>query len=149
MPGLRRIEPADAAEEDTVSRYVHIELRGATLDGVEAALRRLSLPVERPPRRIRLEGSLECVGDPVDLRLPAGTLDTVEDFGFVLEAGVVRLVCGELDRSLLDDALLPDLARLRAEATVRTAAGVVGMRVTHTHVEPDGTRRVVLEVDDE
>ncbi|MEM6294595.1 MAG: hypothetical protein AAGA54_25195 [Myxococcota bacterium] len=131
-----------------MSRYVQIELRGATLDGIEAALRQLSLPVERPPRRVRLQGSLECVGDPVDLRLPAGTFDTVEDFGFALERGVVRLICGELDRSLLDETLLPDLERARAEATVRTAAGVAGMRVTDTLVEPDGTRRVVLEVDE-
>ena len=60
-----------------MSRYVHIELRATTLDAVEAALRELDLPFERPRRRVRLQGSLECTGDPVDLRLASGVCDTV------------------------------------------------------------------------
>ena len=73
-----------------MSRYVHIELRATSLEAVEAALSGLGLPYVRPRRRVRLEGSLECTGDPVDIRLEAGVCDTVEDFGFVVADGALQ-----------------------------------------------------------
>jgi len=131
-----------------MSRYVHIELRATTLDAVEAALRELGLPFERPRRRVRLQGSLECTGDPVDLRLAAGVCDTVEDFGFVVEGGVLRLVCGELDQTQLEDALLPPLRQAIATATVRQSAKAQGLKLRELDTEPGGTRRLVLELED-
>lgn len=90
-----------------------------------------------------LEGSIECPGEPVDLRLPAGTLDAVEDFGFVVEPDGVRLVCGELDRPLLQERLLAPLELALGEQTVRRAAAEAGLEVEQT-TEVDGRRRLVL-----
>jgi hypothetical protein len=115
---------------------------------VEASLRALDLPYTRPRRRVRLQGSLECVGDPVDLRLEAGVCDTVEDFGFVLEDGVLRLVCGELDRGQLEAELLPRLRQGAAVASVEQALTASGMQVRELKADADGTRRIVLELDD-
>lgn len=132
-----------------MSRYVHLELPATTLDQVAAALERLGLPYVRPARRVRLRGSLECTGDPVDLRLDAGVCEAVEDFGFVLHEGRVRLVCGELDQTQLESVLLPELRQETALAATERAAVAQGMRVTSTQVEAGGTRRLILEVDDE
>ncbi|MEX1364677.1 MAG: hypothetical protein AB1Z98_16235, partial [Nannocystaceae bacterium] len=90
-----------------MSRYVQVAAPAlSSLDELAAGLEALALPVQRArghqrSRRLMLEGSIECPGEPVDLRLPAGTLDAVEDFGFVQADDGVRLVCGELDRDLL------------------------------------------------
>ncbi len=131
-----------------MSRYVHIELRATSLDAVEAALGALRLPYIRPRRRVRLEGSLECTGDPVDIRLEAGICDTVEDFGFAVEGGVLKLVCGELDHALLESTLLPKLRQATAlEAVERVALGQ-GIHVHEAAAEADGTRRLILELDD-
>lgn len=131
-----------------MSRYVRIELRGTTLEAIEAALQAQGLPYERPKRRVRLRGSLECTGDPVDLRLAAGVHDTVEDFGFVVEDGVLTLVCGELDRDALEDSLLPALHQASAAHLVQEAAAAQGMRVHEGPTDPDGTRRLILELDE-
>ncbi len=131
-----------------MSRYVEIDLGALTLDEVEAALTELGLPYHRPRHRVVLEGSLECTGEPVDLRLEAGVLDSVEDFGFVLEGARLRMVCGELDRAHLQAELVPGLERARAAAAVLRAAPQAGLRVTEEHVAADGSRRLVLEVDD-
>lgn len=131
-----------------MSRYVHIELKATSLDAVEAAVSALDLPYTRPPRRIRLEGSLECTGDPVDIRLEAGVCDTVEDFGFVVNDGVLRLVCGELDQAQLEAELLPKLRQATAAQAVERAAINHGLAVRKTIVDADGTRRLILELDD-
>lgn len=131
-----------------MSRYVHIELRATTLEAVEVALRQLDLPYARPRRRVRLQGSLECTGDPVDIRLEAGLLDTVEDFGFAVDDGVLRLICGELDETPLQEALLPKLRQSIAEQTVQQSAAREGLTVVGTRTEADGTRRLILELDD-
>jgi hypothetical protein len=90
-----------------------------------------------------LEGSLGCTGEPVDLRLPAGTLDAIEDFGFVREGGEIRLVCGELDAERLQrDLLVP----LRA-AVVQTRVEATGLRVETIEQRPDGIRIVVTDDD--
>ncbi len=131
-----------------MSRYVRIEVRGVTLDGVEAALSAHGLPYQRPRRRVRLEGSLECMGDPVDLRLPAGVHDSVEDFGFVVEQGQLVLVCGELDRDALERSLVPALHQSTAAHAVQAAAAREGMRVHEGPTDADGTRRLILELDE-
>lgn len=131
-----------------MSRYVHIELKATSLDAVEAAMVALKLPYIRPRRRVRLEGSLECTGDPVDIRLDAGVCDTVEDFGFVVNDGVLRLVCGELDQAQLEGALLPKLRQATAAQAIELAAVEHGLTVRDTTVDADGTRRLILELDD-
>ncbi len=131
-----------------MSRYVQIELRGTTLEAVEVALRTLALPYARPRRRVRLQGSLECTGDPVDIRLEAGILDSVEDFGFAVDDGVLRLICGELDEAHLQAELLPKLHRSIAEQRLQRSVAQDGLCVVGSHTEADGTRRLILELDE-
>lgn len=131
-----------------MSRYIHIELPAVSLDAVEAALSQLSLPCVRPRRRVRLEGSLECMGDPVDIRLEAGVCDTVEDFGFVVVDGALQLVCGELDQTQLEDVLLPKLRQATAVETIERAVVRSGIGVREAATDADGTRRLILELDD-
>ena len=130
-----------------MSRYVRVDaVTLGSLDDVAQALGARGLAVQRgrsPRSRVMLEGSLECVGEPVDLRLPAGTLDAVEDFGFVEEDGGVRLVCGELDRALLEEHLLGPLRQAASERRVRRAAAEAGLEVEQT-ATTDGRRRLVL-----
>jgi hypothetical protein len=128
-----------------VSRYVYVPAAAlADLDEVAAALAVLGLPVERSHRPVMLEGSFECPGEPVDLRLPAGTLDAVEDFGFVRTAdGPLRLVCAELDRTLLVERLLGPLHTAVTEARVRAAAAQAGLELEQATLA-DGHRRLVL-----
>ncbi|MCA9649936.1 MAG: hypothetical protein H6712_21025 [Myxococcales bacterium] len=135
-----------------MSRYVRVTASAlGDLEEVARGLAELGLPVQRgrghgPRARVMLEGSVECPGEPVDLRLPAGTLDAVEDFGFVLDEGAVRLVCGELDRTLLEASLLPPLERAVGELRVRRAAASAGLEVEaiESSRAADGRRRLVL-----
>ncbi|MCH9681418.1 MAG: hypothetical protein K0V04_08295 [Deltaproteobacteria bacterium] len=127
-----------------MSRYVQVAtpaLHG--LDVVAEGLAAMGLSVQRERRRVMLEGSVECSGEPVDLRLPAGTLDTVEDFGFVQGPEGLQLVCGELDRALLEERLLPPLQAVVAEQKLRGAAERAGMEIEST-TEADGRRRLVV-----
>lgn len=127
-----------------MSRYVHVAaptLRD--LDEVAQGLAALRLSAERPRARVMLQGSLECSGEPVDLKLPAGTLDTVEDFGFVQQDGAVRLVCGELDQALLEARLLLPLRVAIAEQRIRGAAEQAGLELEST-TQAEGRRRLVL-----
>lgn len=129
-----------------MSRYVHVAATALTdLDEVARALASMGLSVQRGPRGpVMLEGSFECPGEPVDLRLPAGTLETVEDFGFVRTTdGPLRLVCGELDRTLLVDRLLGPLRAAVTEARIRTAATAAGLELEAV-TQREGPRRLVL-----
>jgi hypothetical protein len=129
-----------------VSRYVQVAATASTdLDELASVLLGMGLPVQRGPRGpVMLEGSVECPGEPVDLRLPAGTLDAVEDFGFARAPnGALRLVCGELDRTLLVERLLARLPAAVAEARVRAAATRSGLELEEV-VPTDGQRRLVL-----
>jgi hypothetical protein len=129
-----------------VSRYVHVVAATLTdLEEIAAALATLGLPVERGLRGpVMLDGSLECVGEPVDLRLPAGTLDAVEDFGLSRTPdGAVQLVCGEIDRALLDERLLQPLRAAVAEARLRAAAAQAGLEL-HEAPAAVGERRLLL-----
>ena len=127
-----------------MSRYVRLELAVASLDEVREALRVLKLPVEGGSRKVMLQGSLECAGEPVDLRIPAGELGTVEDFGFVIEPQQLRLVCGELDRRLLEQELVPALHQSIGEARVRAAAEQADLEIAEIKTELDGSRRLIL-----
>lgn len=129
-----------------MSRYVHVTATALTdLDEVARALASMGLAAQRGPRGpVMLEGSFECPGEPVELRLPAGTLDSVEDFGFVRTAeGPLRLVCGELDRTLLVDRLLAPLRAAVTEARIRTAATAAGLELEAV-TQTEGPRRLVL-----
>jgi hypothetical protein len=129
-----------------VSRYVHVAATALTdLDEVAGALASMGLFVQRGERGpVMLEGSFECPGEPVDLRLPAGTLDAVEDFGFVRTAeGPLQLVCGELDRTLLQERLLAPLRTAVTEARVRAAAARAGLELEAV-TTTEGPRRLVL-----
>lgn len=131
-----------------MSRYVQLTLGLSSLDAVAEALRALGIAFERPHERVMLRGSIECAGEPVDIRVEAGTLDAVEDFGFVLESSEagdrVRLVCGELDRSILQERLLGPIVQHATAATVERAAAREGLDVVRERAF-DGTERIVVK----
>ncbi|MCB9702388.1 MAG: hypothetical protein H6711_10875 [Myxococcales bacterium] len=115
-----------------MSRYVHVATHLRALDEVVAGLRELGLEPEvaEIPQGLALAGSLECAGEPVDLRLPPGALGSVEDFGWRREEdGALTLICGEPDRAHLDRHLLGPLRQAIARARVRQAAGAAGLEV--------------------
>lgn len=110
-----------------MSRYVHVALGAVALEEVAAALTALEVPHSRGEQM--LEGSLECTGEPVALRIEPAPLGAVEDLGFAVEGGVLRLVCGELDRARLEAQLLPRLHAEIARARVRAAGADAGLVV--------------------
>lgn len=135
-----------------MSRYVQVRAPVvADRDTLCAALTRLGLslgldlaPQHRHGRgQLMLEGSLECEGEPVDVRIAPGPFDTVEDFGFVLGGGELRLVCGELDRDRLERDLLAPLTAALTESRVRRAAATAGLTVETTE-QANGTRRLLV-----
>lgn len=143
-----------------MSRYQRLTLAPLTRDELAAGLAELGLTAEWADADSQLEliGSLECTGEPVDVRLPAGTLGAVEDLGFVLgptsrpsglgsasapAAPQLALVCGELDRTLLERRLLAPLTAAVAAARARAAATAAGLTIDE-HLEADGTRRLLL-----
>ncbi len=128
-----------------MSRYQRVELAPQTRDELAAALAALGLVPEwaDPNVGLMLTGSLECAGEPVDLRLPAGTLGAVEDLGFVLAPTGLALVCGELDRNLLARRLLTPLLAQVAAARARSFAAAAGLDLEES-VQADGTRRLRL-----
>ncbi|MFV8755433.1 hypothetical protein ACNOYE_33190 [Nannocystaceae bacterium ST9] len=133
-----------------MSRYQSVALELGTIDQAEliAGLRELGLTPEQaeyPGDRVMLHGSLECAGEPVDLRLAAGVLGSVEDFGLVVDAGRWRLVCGEVDRKLLERTLIGPLAQALALMHARRAAARAELELGES-VEPDGTRRLRLRL---
>jgi hypothetical protein len=128
-----------------MSRYVRVELAAdvAAADQLRAALARLGLDATAAeiPGGLMLTGSLECAGEPVDLRVPAGALGAVEDFGLRRERGRWQLVCGEHDRALLTARLIAPLTQLLAADRVAAAAEAAGLGV-ETVREADGTVRL-------
>ena len=92
-----------------------------------------------------LEGCLESAGRPVHLRLDAGVLDAAEDFGFLTDDGRVRLVCGDVDRALLEERLLAPIhahilqARLtlHADAEVHVTDGLAREEELIIHLRED------------
>jgi hypothetical protein len=129
-----------------MSKYVQLEVTARSLDEVMAALAELGLTAEiaPPDDRLMLQGSLECAGEPVDVRLSEGTSGAVEDFGFRVEAdGRVTLVCSEVDRRAIEAALVEPLRQTLARLQAHAAAARAGLTVDET-VEANGTRRLVL-----
>ena len=127
-----------------MSRYQRVELAAWTREELAAGLAELGLsPTWADPAvGLMLSGSLECAGEPVDVRLPPGTLGAVEDFGFLLAPGLA-LVCGELDRTLLEKRLIAPLVAAVAVARARRFAAGADLDVEEV-VEVDGTRRLRL-----
>jgi hypothetical protein len=128
-----------------VSRYQHLGLVPCTRDELAAGLAALGLAPEvaDPTLGLMLAGSLECAGEPVDLRLPAGTLGAVEDFGFIVGGAAPALVCGEYDRARLERALVAPLTQEVAAARARRAAAAAGLELDEDLLA-DGTRRLRL-----
>ena len=127
-----------------LSRYVEVEV-AASLDEVRSALEALGHRAEQRAdgRRVMLEGSLECAGQPVDLRFGPGVLGAVEDFGFVVDAGRVQLVCGDVDQKALERDLLAPLKAHLAQARLDALAAEEGL--SHERVvEADGSTRIVV-----
>lgn len=112
-----------------MSRYVTAHVGRIALDEIAEALAAMALPVERGRDRIMLTGSLECPGQPVDLRVAPGHAGAIEDFGFVADDDGVALVCGELDRERIEGELWPQVQRAVAEARVHAAAQDAGVDV--------------------
>ena len=141
LPDLPRI----AGARD-VSRYQRVEIGPLTHAELEAGLAELGLTGVRadPAVGLMLAGSLECAGEPVDLRLAAGTLGAVEDFGFLFASGgPPALVCGEFDRALLSRRLLAPLAQAVARARTRELAADADLELVED-LEQGGVRRLHL-----
>ena len=118
-----------------MSRYVTAHVGRIALDEIADALAAMGLPVQRERDRVMLTGSLECPGQPVDLRVEPGHAGAIEDFGFVADAAGVALVCGELDRERIEGELWPQVQRAVAEARVRAAASDAGIDVDIVRVK--------------
>ena len=115
-----------------MSRYVRVTATVHNLDAVAQALVAMEVAFERRASGVMLEGSLECPGEPVELRVAAGVSGAIEDFGFSIEDGRVVLVCGDVDRELLEQTLLAEVqqraAAVGVEQAVSTVPGVVLVR---------------------
>lgn len=124
-----------------MSRYVSLDIeihdRGCIIETLRG--RAIAAQVAPEGEAIMLDGSLECAGEPVEIRVGPGAYGAVEDFGFTRTQTGYRLVCGEHDRKRLEASLLVDLR----EQTAVEAAQREGLEVER-HVENDGTRRLVL-----
>ncbi|MBL9106971.1 MAG: hypothetical protein JNL82_39080 [Myxococcales bacterium] len=126
-----------------MSRYQRLGLAPLTREELAAGLAELGLVAEfAAGDPLELTGSLECAGEPVDVRLPAA-LGAVEDFGFLLSPPA--LVCGEYDRALLERRLVAPLTQAVALARARAAAAAAGLAVDE-QVAADGTRRLTLSL---
>ncbi len=134
-----------------MSRYQRIDVAGMSLVGMSldelcAGLETLGLTSEvthaDPVHGLMLTDGLECAGEPVDVRLPAGCLGTVQDFGFTVAAsGACTLVCGEHDRELLRQRLHRPLVAAVLAARARQFASAAGLELEET-VERDGSVRL-------
>ncbi len=127
-----------------MSRYVSVPLVATRAELLEA-LAALDVPVDAGPggRQLMLEGSLECAGEPVDLRISEGSLGSVEDYGFRIEGEQTVLVCGDVDRGRLERELLAPLTTHLTRRRLEIHAAENDMDL-HEVVEADGTRRLVL-----
>lgn len=127
-----------------MSRYVHITTELRNLDEVAAGLKTIGLEPLRAElaQGLSLTGSLECAGEPVDLRLPVGAVGSVEDFGWRQEpGGALTLICGEPDREHLQKMLLGPLRAAIAAERARLAASAAGLCVSE-ELDADGTLRL-------
>jgi len=125
-----------------MSRYVRLDLPLHTLSDVRECLERLKIPFEAGP--VALEGTFECSGEPVALRLLAGSFDAVQDFGFVADP-TPRLVCGELDRRLLAAELLPRLVRDHVDHRLHLALRSNDLEIERVTTDERNRRRIILK----
>ena len=128
-----------------MSQYGEAEIAGVSVAELESALQELGLTCERSRRgagTVMLDGCLESAGRPVHLRIEAGVLDTAEDFGFLTDGGQVRLVCGDVDQSLLTARLLAPIHAQIVEARIR----VQGAACVETSISSDASGRDGAEV---
>lgn len=130
-----------------MSRYVQLQLATGSLEEIACGLSALGLTFTQPHGGVTLDGSFECVGEPVDLRLAAGVHDSVEDFGFARTGDTVTLVCGELDRALLERSLLGPLHQQIELQRVLKVATQAGLQLEEVAQHANGARRLVLRVD--
>lgn len=107
-----------------MSRYVRVTAAIPSIQAAAAALNALGIAHEHNPRGVMLEGSLECPGEPVALRVAAGLADAVEDFGFSVEGGQVVLICGDVDREVLTCGVLAEVTEHCLRAIARDVPGV-------------------------
>ena len=129
-----------------MSRYVRLECPNLTVPQLQQQLQAMGIEHEvAGRRRLMLQGSLECEGEPVDVRCPPGVASAVEDFGFVVEDGALRLVCGDVDRAHVDAELLQPLVQRVAEAEVRQRAERAGLDVERVTTDPRGNKRIILK----
>jgi len=129
-----------------MSRYVQVKTELRNLAEVEEGLITLGQRPTRAdyPRGLSLAGSIECAGEPVDLRLAAGSAGSVEDFGWRVESdGALTLICGEPDREHLDTALLGPLRATIAASRARVAAKAAGLDLDE-ELDADGAVRLKL-----
>ena len=128
-----------------MSRYVSVQIEVTERELLLEWLRSKHIDVAVAPvgERLMLDGSLECAGEPVEMRIAPGVMGAVEDFGFVRDGVGYRLVCGEYDRRRLERELLADLTQVVAQARLEAHAQREGLTLER-HVEADGTRRLVL-----
>jgi hypothetical protein len=129
-----------------MSRFVTVETALRDREGVLAGLKALGLAVDSDAaaEAVMLRGSIECAGEPVELRVEAGALGSVEDFGLRRgEDGGYVLVCSEHDRALLARALLPPLRVAVARARVDAAARAAGLTVEALQ-EAEGPLRLIV-----
>lgn len=114
-----------------MSRFVRVATNLADREEALAGLRALGLEVASAAEgdALMLRGSLECAGEPVEIRLEAGALGSVEDFGLRRGEGGLELVCSEHDRAHLERALLGPLRREVAAARARAAVAAAGLAI--------------------
>lgn len=128
-----------------MSRFVrvatHLEDRAEALAG----LRALGLAAVNAAEgdALMLRGSLECAGEPVEIRVEAGALGSVEDFGLRRGEAGLELVCSEHDRTHLERALLGPLRQEVAAARARAAAAAAGLGVEEARDAAGAVRLVV------
>lgn len=129
-----------------MSRFVRVQTHLRDLAELAEGLRALGLAPELAdePAGLMLQGSLECAGEPVDLRLAAGACGSVEDFGVRrADAGELVLVCGEPDRQHLEVHLLAPLRQALARLRAERAAARAGLEIDAV-VDEEGALRLHL-----
>ena len=124
-----------------MSRYTTLVLEGVTTQELHSALDALGIPsqTDSEGERLMLADTLECSGQPVDVRIASGQLDTVDDFGFRVEAHGLELVCGEVDRG-----------RLKRELVARLQQQIMHLRLQLRGINPVATtigQRIIIEDD--
>lgn len=119
-----------------------------SVDEVLHALRLHGLEAQQARgRRLLLPVSAECIPEPVDILCAAGSLNTLEAWGFRMEgdSGFLTLVCGEFDQKILDETLLiPARKRVASQRAVKALAEI---QAESAELHEDQRPRVVIRED--